>query len=81
MVCGNEHPVEIVSVGQADLWKEAAIEVGTDFKAVLAGHANRAKEFKRKAKRGEWSEAVAGVHEDLKGGMSECGKTLATMRG
>ena len=81
MVCGNEHSVDPLHFGQADLWKEAAIEVGTDFKTVLAGHANRAKEFGRKAKRGEWSEAVAGVHQDLKGGMSECGKTLATMRG
>ena len=81
MVCGDEQTVEIVFFGQADLWKEAAIEVGTDFKAVLAGHAIRAKEFGRKAKRGEWSEAVAGVHQDLKGGMSECGKSLTAMRG
>eukprot|EP01043_Picozoa_sp_COSAG02_P081922 COSAG02_NODE_20260_length_840_cov_1.581646_2_plen_135_part_01 len=50
---------------ERELWKEALVEVGDDF-------LDLSKKFSRKAKRGQLTDAVAEVHNDVKGEMREC---------
>jgi hypothetical protein len=59
---------------ERELWKEALVAVGDDFLDV-------SKKFSRKAKRGQLTDAVAEVHNDVKGEMRECAKTLKSIRG